>query len=142
MIDVVKSTLKDNNLRITAARVAVANVLLENSKQFMSSHDIYDYMSERDQECDQVSVYRTLNQFEKIGLVKKSQFQGEAACFQIDLDNNHKSHHQHFFKCVKCSIVEPIKGCFVRQSEKDLLDKGYKSLHHHLEIVGVCPSCQ
>ena len=142
-LELIKQRLKKERLRVTRARLAVAEILIQSRDQFYSSEEIFTkiQLSKR-LECDQVSVYRTLTIFESLGIVAKSSFQGEAARFQlITPSTNLANDHQHFFKCVDCSKIEPFQGCIIMQKEQELLAKGYKSLRHHLEIIGICPEC-
>lgn len=140
-LDQVLSILKKHNLRITNARVTVATILIENNQTYLSSDDIYQIIQKSDQyECDAASVYRTLTKFLEIELITKSSFKGEAARYQIETaPHSHK--HEHYFKCIKCEKIEPFHGCLVVKKEKELQAKGYTSLEHHLEIIGLCPKC-
>ena len=141
-LDKIKDVLKANKLRVTQSRLAVANFLLRNSLKYLTAEDIFNKInSSQKYNCDQVSVYRILTTFEEIGLVNKSIFQGEATRYILAKDSGHSGHHQHFFKCKSCSVVEPFGGCLVVKKEKELKSLGYTNLQHHLEITGVCPSC-
>lgn len=142
-IDKIKEVLKEEGLRITQGRIAVAELLIKKPNSFFSAEEIFlSIQKSKKYDCDQVSVYRTLSKFEELGLVKKSSFKDEATRYKFS--NGHLGHghdHEHFFKCSKCNLIEPFEDCFVNRKEKELLEKGYKNLSHHLEIVGVCPSC-
>ena len=142
-IETIKKILKKEKLRITQGRLTVANLFIRNHDQFFSPEEIYQRIQKsKKYDCDQVSIYRTLAKFEKLGIVKKSSFKGEAALYKFNenqLNNEHS--HEHFFKCMNCSIIEPFEDCLVGKKEKELEKKGYKNLTHHLEIIGLCPSC-
>jgi Fur family transcriptional regulator, ferric uptake regulator len=146
-LELIKQLIKKENFRITKARLAVAEILIKAQDQFQSSEEIFiKIQASKQLECDQVSVYRTLTTFESLGIVTKSNFQGEAARFQLTIKSAQATQsihndHQHFFKCIDCSKIEPFQDCVIVQKEKELIAKGYKSLKHHLEIIGVCPSC-
>ena len=140
----IQASLKSSGMRITKPRLAVAKVLLSNKGNLLSSEIIYQRISAKaGDSCDQVSVYRALATFTKLGFVQKSQFQGEAARYKfVEIKKAKKSHsHEHFFKCRKCQTIESFDECFVSQKEKSLEEAGYKDVAHHLEISGICPSC-
>lgn len=142
-IDAIKQILKTEKLRITQSRLVVAEFLIKNQGKFFTSEEIYqEIQNSKQYDCDQVSIYRTLTAFEKLAIVSKTSFKGEAARYKFneDLMTTSRS-HEHFFKCTICSIIEPFEGCFVSKKEKELEKKGYKKLSHHLEIIGVCPKC-
>ena len=142
-INQIKNILKLNNCRITKSRLAVATILIKNSDTLLSSDDIfYKIKSSKKFNCDHVSVYRILSTFEKLGLVKKNIFQGDAARYALnDLKGPQKYSHEHFFKCIQCNVIESFADCLVSKKEKELEKNGYKNLNHHLEITGLCPSC-
>ena len=161
LIESIKKILKKNHLRITKARLSVLDILIHAQQEFLSSEEIFHHIQNRaDLECDQVSVYRTLTLLERLEIVLKSSFQGEAARFRLNVNylthtisnhcnsdqessghHTHASVHEHFFKCLGCYKIEPFKGCVVVHQEQEFLRKGYKDLRHHLEIVGLCPTC-
>ena len=138
----VKEALQSQSLRITQPRLAVASILIKN-KALLTSEEIHTQIQgSKKLNCDQASVYRTLTTFEELGLVKRSIFQGEPARFMLSTskkDNDH--HHEHFFKCNQCQIIEPLKGCLISKQERQLESNGYRNLSHHLEITGLCPNC-
>lgn len=105
----IKDLLKEKGLRITDARLAVGETLIDEEKKFFAAEEILQkILSSKKYHCDQASVYRTLSTFEELGIVTKSTFYGEAARFQINQHleclqecrhdspyNSNSSHHQH-----------------------------------------------
>lgn len=142
-LEKVKNILHGHKLRVTQSRIAVATILIDQASSSLTPEEIFLLIEDsKDLSCDQVSVYRTLTTFYELGLVKKSVFQGEAARYSfVEKPKKSGQSHEHFFKCDLCSIVEPLKGCFVTRKEKELEKSGYRNLHHHVEITGLCPSC-
>ena len=144
-INTVKNILKENGLRITQSRLAIAMVLIRNNEKPLTPEEIFHKIQvSKVLNCDQVSVYRTLSAFEELGVVKKSNFQGEASRYFMGRDTGvHGDHHEHehFFKCNSCNKIESFGGCLVSKKEKELESAGYKNLEHHLEIKGLCPKC-
>ena len=143
-----KKELQASGLRLTQSRIAVYSILNKNREVFLSPHDIYEKIAaSKKYKCDRVSVYRVLSTLEKIGLVKISHFQGEASRYKIhfhteECKRNCELEHEHYFKCIQCDTIEPIGECFIEKKVKELEKKGFKSINHHFEISGYCPSCQ
>lgn len=134
--------LKKKSLRVTQSRLVVADVLLQNKDNFLTPDDIFQsILGQEKMSCDQASVYRTLATFEEIGIVQKSDFHKDASRYKINESFGEKKHHRHFFKCISCLTVEPFSDCFIHKKEKEMQDKGYRNLKHHLEITGLCPNC-
>lgn len=145
-LDKFKNDLQEKGLRVTQSRIAVFTVLEKNRNAFLSSDEVYDLIhGTTEYTCDRASVYRVLNTLEEINLVRVTQFQGEANKYQIHHHTadcgNCGDHHEHYFKCIKCESVKPIGDCFIDDKIKELEEKGFKALGHHLEITGRCPKC-
>jgi len=145
-IKALKSELQKNGLRITQTRIAVFSVLEKEKKNFLSCDEVFDLInSSKKFQCDRASVYRVLNAFDRMGLVKSSHFQGSATKYQIHLHSDECKHcdneHEHYFKCTICHSIESIGDCFIESKLKELKKKGFQPIDHHLEISGVCPSC-
>lgn len=138
----IKELLKENKLRVTQSRIAVSEVMLSNSKKYLTPEEIFQKIQlKKNVSCDQVSVYRILAKYEEIGIVKKSEFNKDAARYILNDSEDGKKKHEHFFKCIKCFSIEPFSDCFISKKEKQLEALGYSNLSHHLEITGYCPSC-
>ncbi len=137
-----KEILKFHRLRITQSRLAVASILIQNRETPFTPEEIFDCIQRSDDlYCDQVSVYRTLSIFEDLGLVSKFLFHGQAARYMISISNKNTPYHKHYFKCDQCHWVEPLGDCILLKTEKRLEKKGYRNLHHHIEVTGLCPRC-
>ena len=134
--------LKQSSLRITKSRLALANIFIKNKNKYLTSEEIYQkILRKKGFSCNPTSVYRNLAMFEKVGIVKKSEFHKDAARYKINDSSDDLSNHEHYFKCIKCCMIEPFNDCFIVEKEKELETNGYRNLTHHLEIVGICPSC-
>ena len=86
-------------------------------------------------------AYRIITKYEELGIVKKGDFHNEASRYTLENSSTHSKNHEHYFKCTKCYTVESFSDCLVSKKEKELESNGYRSLSHHLEISGLCPSC-
>lgn len=116
-----KKILKNENLRITQGRLAIAELLIRNQGQFFSPEEIYlKIQKSKKYDCDQVSVYRTLTKFEELAIVTKSCFKGEATRYKFNEDQLKNSlNHEHFFKCINCNTIEPLQYCLVGKKKKN-----------------------
>ncbi len=137
--DVIKA-LKENSLRLTRSRLAVVDVLIENSENYLTVEEIYQRVLKKHVHCDQTSIYRALTKFDEIGIVKKGEFHKDAARYSINYKDQKKK-HEHYFKCINCLTIEAFSDCFISKKEKELEANGYRELTHHLEISGLCPNC-
>ena len=124
------NTLKAQNLRITRSRMAVINVLVKHADTPLTSHEIFIKTQKKGHtECNQVSVYRSLLLLEKLDLVKKNIFQGDAARYLLTKpQTSEKRRHEHFFKCTRCNLIEAFEDCTLLKKEEELQKSGYSDL--------------
>jgi Fur family ferric uptake transcriptional regulator len=146
-LDEFKQELQSHGLRVTKSRISVFSVLVNNQHKFLSPDEILEKINQSNlDQCDRASVYRVLSSLEEIGLVKSSQFQGEATKYQVHFHtsdcNNCQDEHEHYFKCIQCETIEPIGECLFDKNLQELSKKGYVTLSHHFEVSGYCPQCK
>lgn len=86
---------------------------------------------------DLATIYRTLNLFAEKNWISR-----------VDLMDDHAryvmkplSSHLHTLLCKACHRIEHLNGCFVEKQQEELLKKGFTSLSHKVEFVGLCPDC-
>lgn len=136
--------LQKNHLRMTRPRLAVIKVLEQNRHRFLSSEEIFLQIQQYGaHNCDQTSVYRILNAFKQLNIVSKTDFHGEASRFRLnpEVPQSSPPAHQHFFRCLRCENISPLKDCLVTRQIRQMESEGYKDIGHHLELNGTCPSC-
>jgi len=129
------NTLKSNSLSNTRARQVVFGRL--------SSRDEPVSMNELINACDEVdrvSVYRTIETFEKCGIVNRIHIGWK---YKIELSDNFKEHHHHL-TCTVCGAMidfdEPQN--LDRELHKIAQLKNFTLQKHILELRGVCSKCQ
>ena len=86
---------------------------------------------------DLATVYRTLNLFASMNWISK-----------VDVNDGHTHYvmkpagsHLHTLLCKACNKIEHLSGCFVEKQQEELARKGFTSLSHKVEFVGLCPDC-
>jgi len=116
--------LSISGYKTTKPRLAVWNFLCKN-KKLLSVKEIYKKIGN----VNQVSIYRILNMFESIGLVK------------TEIINREKFYHiqekpHHHIICRECGYSEdfPCKHKFNKH-------KNFTVIEHQLILYGVCGRC-
>ena len=127
------SNLRSNGYSVTTTRLSVFNVL-EHSEPISIKELIKCCES-----IDRASVYRTVDLFEKLGILQRIQLGWK---YKIELTDRFHDHHHHI-TCTKCGHVEPLHED--KKLEK-ILDKlasshGYVATMHQLEMQGTCVKC-
>lgn len=121
-------------LRLTIPRTTVFD--------FLKSSDRPVSMSEIIQSCpeiDKVSVYRTLDVFNRLKITKSVPHGWK---YLYELAPPFKPHHHHLI-CNQCGKVIDIRPDKLESIVQDLADNyDFTPTDHHFEIIGLCSECQ
>jgi Fur family ferric uptake transcriptional regulator len=126
--------LHARGLRVTEPRKAMLSILTKEHGPF-SAEELHHQLKGRG--CDVVTVYRSLQAMEEIGVLRRCDFGDGTYRYEI----NHGEHHHHHIVCRSCRSVEVLDQCVVGKLERIARDMGYADLSHTLEIFGTCPKC-
>lgn len=88
---------------------------------------------------DMTSVYRTMQLFEKAGIVHKvlSGFKSK-----FELSETFSPHHHHFV-CEKCGVAQAISSQILEESLHTLeAQYGFELRQHSVELSGYCKACR
>lgn len=126
--------LRNSPLRLTRKRERILGALLSFERPISAS-------ALRDQaklpEGDLVTVYRTLEAFEGIGIVQRIPLDSGGHLYELTAPDD----HHHHFLCTKCHKVERIDQCIGKELEAEARKKGFSEVKHVLEVYGVCSDC-
>ncbi|HEY5268588.1 MAG TPA: Fur family transcriptional regulator [Candidatus Saccharimonadales bacterium] len=129
-----KRMLKENALSMTTPRLLIFNLL--NNQIPLTINEIIIKVGET---IDRVSVYRTINAFENIGIVQRVNLGWK---YKIELSDMFQDHHHHLI-CLKCSKITPIHD---QALESYLLNVAsladFQTKNHQIEIQGYCKDCK
>lgn len=129
--------LQENGYRLTGARRIVVEVI-QKSKQALTPLQVFDRARKKYRDLGLVSVYRTLEKLEELGLVQRvHQPQGCQAFITAGVG------HQHLLLCRQCGEVSLFEGddldVLIRSTERKT---GYKITEHWLQLFGLCKNCK
>ncbi len=131
------STLNLHGYRLTAARRAVVQVM-ETSQRALTPVEVYDAARKSDPRLGLVTVYRTLEKLEEIGLIQRvHQEQGCQAFLRAGQG------HQHILLCERCGRAVLFEG----DDLNALFDRigrqtGFEIREHWLQVSGICSECK
>jgi Fur family ferric uptake transcriptional regulator len=122
--------------KYTRPRQCVAEVLLQEPRH-LTAPEIVDLIAVRDPEVGRMSVYRTLDLFTRLGLIRPV-FQGRAnARYAVMF-----SGHHHHLVCENCGAVIHFDECPLDSLEQALVERfGFSIEGHILEFFGQCQNC-
>ncbi len=129
--------LQKNGYRLTAARRAVVQAVAS-SRRALSPVQVYDTARRRYPALGLVSVYRTLEKLEELGLIQRVH-QPEGCQAFIAAGQG----HQHLLLCRVCGRVIFFEGDDLHALMGSLARRtGFRINEHWLQMFGVCPSCK
>ena len=146
--DDLKKIIRDAGFKATPARLAILG-LFTGDCGALCVEDVYKKLSKTGKmgvgknaklgkTIDMVTVYRTLESFEKAGIVKRVYTQRQAAYYE------RAGHHHHHIVCTSCGTVESFDACEVKDISKQALSQSsqFKSISDHsFELFGLCNIC-
>lgn len=126
--------LKNAGLRVTPQRIAILD-FMDANRIHATADEIYLTLKQNFPSLSVATVYNTLRAFCEAGIVKELRFGDQASRFDL----NTAVHHH--LVCEKCgSMVDVyLPELPVQQVAQEF---GYLPASYHIEIRGLCPTCQ
>jgi Fur family ferric uptake transcriptional regulator len=126
-------TLKSSKQSITGPRQRVFDALQGKEPQLMA--EVVSACSN----IDRASVYRTIDLYEKLGIVQRLQIGWK---YKLELSDSFHEHHHHL-TCSRCGQVTPFEENVAIENKLEELAKKEKftMTGHQLEIQGICQKC-
>lgn len=126
--------LAKNGFSMTKPRQEVFSTLQASEPQTMAE------LIKRTPGVDRASIYRTIELFEKLGIVQRLQMGWK---YKLELSDEFSTHHHHA-TCVNCGKITnlPENEVLEQQIQVLALTNNFVPRDHQLEIHGLCPSCQ
>ena len=93
--------LKNNNLRLTKQRVALISNILSDGNRHLNAESLYNEMHEKGYKISLATVYNTLHDLKKVGMLR-----------EVTVNSNHKyfdtnlSPHHHFYDEVNNILID------------------------------------
>ena len=129
--------LQESGCRITSPRRAIVSILA-NSNQALEAVEIFDLSRTDHPRLGLVTVYRTLETLEEMGLVQRVH---QAAGCHLYL--RAPQGHEHILVCKSCRRTDYFSGDDLSELiETTSQNSGYRIEDHWLQFVGLCARCK
>ena len=126
--------------KLTAQRQAILEIIRDEKKRHLCTEEIYDEVKKAYPGIGLATVYRTLQLFEKLGLVHHILLDDGCMRFQI-IDSKEKHQHHHLV-CEICGEVIDVEEDMLGTSEEKLLmEQGFTVKDHKVQFFGICKKC-
>jgi Fur family transcriptional regulator, ferric uptake regulator len=128
--------LRDSGFNITKARTLVFE-LLSSANEPWTMHQLIEASKNG---ADRVSVYRTIELFEKLGIAQRINIGWK---YKIELSEAFLDHHHHM-TCLTCGRVVTVQDepQFEAMIARLGRANGFTVKSHQLEMQGYCSTCQ
>lgn len=132
--DLFATILRENGHSVTKTRLTVFSVLAESDP--LTMHDLITKCNV----TDRASVYRTVQLFEEIGVIRRL-YTGWK--YKIELSDRFGSHHHHA-TCTRCGKIIPLKEDSSLESALQRIAErhDFKLSGHEIELTGLCDRCK
>ncbi|HCM51894.1 TPA: hypothetical protein DIS56_02055 [Candidatus Saccharibacteria bacterium] len=130
-----KALLTKNRASLTKPRQKVFDLLMGQSPQTMQV-----LVKRAEGKVDRATVYRTLELFERLGIVNRLNIGWK---YKYELSDIFLEHHHHFY-CSNCgkSYDLPANPMLETMVDSVAAKEGFSPRGHQLEIYGHCPNCR
>jgi Fur family transcriptional regulator, ferric uptake regulator len=129
--------LREQGYRLTDARKAVVDVVAH-SQCVLRPAEVYDIARQRYPKLGLVTVYRTIEKLEELGLIQRVHREQDCQAFVAT-----HSGHQHLLLCTRCGKYVYFEGADLGSLFTGVeQDTGFVTQDHWMQIFGICPQCQ
>lgn len=142
MLDKLNNILKEHDLRITPQRQAILETLYDCRGHHLETENIYELLTVRGGKSENIgiaTVYRTMELFDKIGIVSKLSMENSPARYELIIRDTSMHHH---LICLECGRVQEIEDELTKDLQKQVLrEMEFKVAEKPMKIYGYCSRC-
>ena len=125
-LEILKSVLKKERLRLTDQRIAIWNQI-RNSKKHMDVEEIFSLLKAKKKIVSRATIYRTLDVLVRNRLIRKMDVGDGYSLYEPRLDNDH---HDHMICEDTGDIIEFFSEELELLQEKIAREHGYTVIRH------------
>ena len=134
----VAATLRQHGYKLTPQRRAVVRTIVS-SQGHLTPTAIYEKVHQEYPDIGLVTIYRTLDMLDKLGLICEVHAVGNRRSYLV----RRPSEHHHHLICSECGTVVDFTDCNLTELEQRLSQEtGFEIKSHLLELLGRCQNCQ
>lgn len=128
--------LQESGYRNTEARSTIVDVIIE-TQRALEPLEIFETGRKKQAKLGLVTVYRTLDRLEELGLVQRVHQPGGCNMYLRAAQG-----HQHLLICTECGKAEFFQGDDITKFTSDISTRtGFNITDHWLQLFGICPEC-
>lgn len=101
----IPSAIENSGLKVTLPRLKVLEIFEQSERRHLCAEDIYRIFMNESNDVSLATIYRVLTQFEQAGILRRQNFEGHKATYEL----NNRQNHDHFL-CSTCGRVEEFES--------------------------------
>jgi len=125
--------LRERGLRVTAQRRVILEAFREDEGGHLTADEVHTRASEPLPELARATVYNTLAEFVRAGLLRPIEGRG-ATRYDANLDEGH-----HHFRCIRCDRLFDVHPVGV--DALTVAEPGFRVERTQVLLEGVCSEC-
>ena len=134
-----KKILLENDYRLTSQRKEILKVFLKHKEKHFNAEQLSDILKNRDSNIGLATIYRNLELFHRLGILKQLDFNDAFKYYELNLI---EKHHHHLI-CINCNKIIEFNDealiDFEKQIEKEY---DFEIRDHIIKFYGVCKDCK
>jgi Fur family ferric uptake transcriptional regulator len=131
-------SIRASGRRVTQQRAVIWDVLVRAEGAHLSAREVADAVLTVAPDLHQATIYRALDVFVEDGLVRRTEFGGGHAVYEIAADHLH-----HHVVCVTCGAVVHVHDEALRDALTRVeAESGYELAETEVTFHGTCRRCR
>ncbi len=132
------TVLRSHKMRITPARRALLQFILDNKSRQLSLKDFHGFSEEKLRGVDRSSIYRNLEMFKKLDIIQELSLPKRGKRFQYVFDR--KVHH--YYICKRCGKLNRGNQALFEKINQALKEiHGFSKANLSVIFYGLCSKC-
>ena len=134
-----KKILLENDYRLTTQRKEILKVFLKHKEKHFNAEQLSDILKNRDSNIGLATIYRNLELFHRLGILKQLDFNDAFKYYELNLI---EKHHHHLI-CINCDkIIEFNDEALINFEKQIEKEYDFEIRDHIIKFYGVCKNCK
>lgn len=139
MRKIAEQLIKNGEYKLTTQRRKILKILVENKNHHLSPMEIYEIANSKNYEIGMATIYRALQLFSKLDLVKKLETGKGKILYELKVCG---ASHSHFI-CLECGKVLEAKRIKLEDCKKYIPENADLIITDcSIRLFGYCRDCQ
>jgi len=138
-----RALLKEKGMKTTTQRLAILQVLLEQSDKHLTAEEIYELVKLNWPDIGLATVYRNIQLLSELNLIDRLNLDDGYVRYEIgSMNSDDVRHHHHHLICLECGEVFMFEDDLLENLEQTIQDTlGFIVSNHEVKLYGLCKKC-